>query len=180
MSDYFLGEIRIVPFNFAPNGWAFCNGQILPISQNTALFSLLGTYYGGNGTSNFGLPNLQGSVAVDYGSGANLTSRSLGETGGEQAVTITSSTMPSHVHTIEGSSANAGHTSPSGNLFAKPPTPPRQPTIDAYKAGALTTPVTLTNFISPGMGGSQPHNNLQPYLKLTYIIALTGIYPSRA
>jgi len=179
MADQFVGEIRIVPFNFAVTGWAMCDGQLISISQNTALFSLLGTFYGGNGTSNFALPNLQGRVAMDYGSGIGLTPRSLGEIGGSQTETLLTSEMPQHIHNIGGDSSAATSTTPTGNLFAVPPTPPRRPAIDVYKTGALTSPIILGNFIGLA-GGNQPHNNLQPYLTLTYIIAMQGIFPARS
>lgn len=183
MSDQFVGEIRIVPFNFAPVGWAFCNGQILPISQNTALFSLLGTYYGGNGTSTFGLPNLQGSVPLHVGGsgqGPGLSPYALGQTGGETAVTLQQSQLPAHTHALQGSTATATATTPGPTMaLATPPGNPRHPST-LYKPGAVTTPVPLDSSALAPMGSSQPHNNMQPYLTLNFIIALQGIYPPRS
>ena len=182
MSDQFVGEIRVVPFNFAPRGWALCNGQILSISQNTALFSLLGTYYGGDGRSTFALPNLQGSVPLhaDNSQGPGLSSYVLGETGGETTVTLLASELPAHTHALQGSTATATATTPGPTLaLANPPGNPRAPS-KLYKKPPVTTPITLdTSVVSPA-GGGQPHNNLQPYLTLNFIIALQGIFPPRS
>jgi microcystin-dependent protein len=164
MAEPFLSEIRIMSFNFAPKGWALCNGQLLPINQNQALFSLLGTTYGGNGQTTFALPNLQARVPIHFGAGF-----SLGETGGEQAHTVTMAEMPTHVHAALGSSTDGNASLPGGNVLAT--------AANAYGAAAsLTTlvPGTVTN-----VGGSQPHTNLQPYLVLTFCIALQGIFPSQ-
>lgn len=170
MSDQFVAEIRIVGFNFAPTGWAFCNGQLMPISQNTALFSLLGTYYGGDGKSNFALPNLQGSAPMQQGQGPGLSLRSLGETGGEQNVTLLNSEIPSHTHQANGlSSAGASSPSPAGNVWARTRALLYNTSQNTTMAGQVTT-------VS---GSSLPHNNLPPYLVLNYIIALQGIYPPR-
>ena len=174
MSDQFVAEIRLFPFNFAPTGWAMCNGQLLPISQNTALFSLVGTYYGGNGTSNFGLPNLQGCSALDMGQGAGLTDRVLGETGGSATVTLLTTEIPAHTHNLMCATTVGNVASPSGNSFgsAERGKPPGY----AAKTGtaAAMSPSAVGN-----TGGGQPHNNLQPYLTMNFCIALQGIYPSR-
>jgi len=174
MADPFVAEIRIFGFNFAPKGWAFCNGQILPLSQNTALFSLLGTTYGGNGKSNFALPNLQGSIPVNPGQGPGLSLYDLGETGGTESVTLLESEMPSHVHQV------LGNINPS-NLAT--PSPAR-----SWARSAPGTAYNTTNgpfvqaapeAIGPA-GGSLPHNNMMPYLTLNYCIALQGVFPPRS
>ncbi|MEO7717702.1 MAG: tail fiber protein [Capsulimonas sp.] len=176
MADQFLGEIRIVPFDFAPTGWAQCDGQLLAISQSSALFSLLGTYYGGNGQSNFALPNFQGNIPVAYGDGPGLSQRVLGETGGNPTVQLNLSTLASHTHVMNGDSNAATSTSPAGNLTATPATGPRRPNQmydpSAVNTGTQAGDVDLT-------GGNQPHNNLQPFLVMNFVISLTGIYPSR-
>lgn len=173
MSDQFLAEIRIVPFNFAPTGWATCDGQLLPIAQNTALFSLLGTTYGGNGQSTFALPNLQGSAIMHPGQGPGLSLHDLGESGGSDYVTLLSTEIPNHTHRLYTTHTVGTSTSPSGNAFA---------------VGAKGTPLYGPASGSPGTmhastlaysGGDQPHNNMQPYLTMTFIIALQGIYPAR-
>ncbi|MEO7720183.1 MAG: tail fiber protein [Capsulimonas sp.] len=177
MADQFVGEIRIVPFNFAPTGWAMCNGQILPISQNTALFSLLGTNFGGNGQTNFALPNLQDSVAVDFGAGAGLTERSMGETGGAASVTISESQLPQHKHVINASSSAATKFTPGGNLFAVPNAGPRRAN-QLYTTAAPNATMALSAIVPTG--GGLAHNNTQPYLALNFIIALQGIFPPRS
>ncbi|HEX9160073.1 MAG TPA: tail fiber protein [Thermoanaerobaculia bacterium] len=178
MSNPFVAEIRIFAGNFAPTGWALCNGQLLPISQNTALFSLLGTTYGGNGQSNFALPNLQGSAPMHPGQGPGLTLRSLGETGGEQAVTLLSTEMPSHTHTMQCSTmATAPNASPTNNVLApsggRGRPVPYAPSVPANNIPMSPSAVSVT-------GGSQPHNNMPPFLSLTFIIALQGVFPARA
>ena len=172
MADPFVGEIRILATNFAPTGWAFCNGQILPISQNTALFSLLGTTYGGNGTSTFALPNLQGSAPMHQGDGPGLTSRSLGETGGSQTVTLVTSEIPAHTHQLmhSGGSANTGTPSPDVG-FA------RTGVAQIY-AGGNPDAMAPAQGLFPA-GSSTPHNNMQPYLTLNFCIALQGVFPPR-
>ncbi len=178
--DPFVGEIRIVPFNFAPSGWALCNGQLLPISQNTALFSLLGTTYGGNGSTNFALPNLQGSVPMNAGSGPGLSPRVLGETGGVAAVALSASQMPLHSHTLQGSTITATTGVPSSAVaLGIPPGSARHPS-NLYKAGAVTTSVTLDASAIRPAGGGTAHNNMQPYLTLNFIIALQGVFPARS
>ncbi|HET9526148.1 MAG TPA: tail fiber protein [Pyrinomonadaceae bacterium] len=164
MSEPFLSEIKIVSFNFPPKGWALCNGQLLPINQNQALFALLGTTYGGNGQTNFALPNLRGRTPIHMGSG-----HTLGEAAGSTAVTITQQTMPQHIHFAQGSSNGGDSPTAANNLLAS--------ALNVYRqADNLTAlePTSLTN-----IGGSQPHNNMMPYLVLNFIIALQGIFPSR-
>ncbi len=158
MSDPFVAEIRMFAGNFAPRGWALCNGQLLQISQNTALFSLLGTTYGGDGKSTFALPNLQGRAPMHAGSGPGLSPHFLGEEAGVNSVTLLTSEMPSHSHLLLGTNARAGVGSPDGNVLNRGMDP---------------------NMVGPS-GGSQPHNNMQPYLALTFIIALQGVYPPRS
>jgi microcystin-dependent protein len=173
VSDQFVAEIRIFAGNFAPNGWAFCNGQLMPIAQNTALFSLLGTTYGGDGKSTFALPDLRTRAAIQPGTGPGLTQRLLGESGGEASTTLLSSQMPAHSHGLRASSALATTTVASGNMLAtvNAPNPPyHEPTAMA----AMGPNVLSTN------GSSAPHQNMQPYLHTTFIIALQGIFPPRA
>jgi microcystin-dependent protein len=170
MSNPFVAEIRIVSFNFAPTGWATCDGQILPISQNTALFSLLGTTYGGNGQSNFALPNLQGSLPMFWGQGPGLSLRNIGETGGSQAVTLLNTEMPLHSHQVAPGTGVAT-ADPSGAGLGPSPSRPY---------AASTTPGTaMSPFALSATGGSQPHNNLPPFLVLNFIIALQGVFPPR-
>jgi microcystin-dependent protein len=176
MADPFLAEIRIFPFGFAPRGWAACNGQLMPISQNTALFSLLGTTYGGDGRTTFALPDLMGSAPMQQGQGPGLSERYLGEAGGEPAVTLLQPEMPMHNHALQafvGRGANTNAPGPAVTLsssqgnFVYDSAPPN-PAAQMY----------------PGMlapsGGNQPHNNLQPYLTLNFCIALQGIFPPRS
>ncbi len=175
MADPFLAEIRLFAGNFAPTGWALCNGQLMPISQNTALFSLLGTTYGGNGQTTFALPNLQGSAPLGQGQGPGLTSRVLGEVGGSPYVTLSASQMPIHAHTAQASTAG-GSNSPAGNVWGESKlgkTP-----LFVYAASGANNVTMNPNAISV-VGGSQPHNNMPPFLTLNFIIALQGIYPSR-
>jgi microcystin-dependent protein len=169
MSSPFIGEIRLFPYNFAPRGWAFCAGQILPIAQNTALFSLLGTNYGGNGQTTFGLPDLRGRVAMSSGQGPGLANYSLGEMSGVETITLSQSQMPPHTHLLACSSDDGNAGSPPGNFPASAANP-----IYANAANSSMNPAALN--IS---GGGQPHSNLQPYLILNYCIALEGIFPSR-
>jgi microcystin-dependent protein len=172
MADPFVAEIRIFPFNFAPRGWAFCDGQLLPLSQNTALFSLLGTTYGGNGKSNFALPNMEGNAPMHPGQGPGLSLHDLGETGGSQTVSLLESEIPSHTHTVRVVSdpgdlqapAAARAIARSGNGFA-------------YVTGPANMQLAFQTL--PPAGGDQPHNNMQPYLTLNFCIALQGVFPPR-
>ncbi|HET6841596.1 MAG TPA: tail fiber protein [Candidatus Angelobacter sp.] len=175
MSNPFVAEIRIFAGNFAPKGWALCDGQILPISQNTALFSLLGTTYGGDGRSNFALPNLQGSAPMQAGQGQGLSLRDLGEIGGEQAVTLLQTEMPAHSHGIQ---ASAGTTQPTpvGNAWGSG----QKGFGNAYVASDPLTNVQMNPFGTSIAGGNQPHNNMPPFLGLTFIIALQGVFPPRS
>ena len=171
MADPFVAEIRIFPFNFAPKGWAFCNGQILPISQNTALFSLLGTTYGGNGQSTFALPNLQGSAPMHPGQGPGLSLHDLGEVGGSEFVTLLQSEIPAHSHNFVCSNADSNSQGPEANRFG-----------GGIGMALYATPGALVNLAPEALtptGGSLPHNNMQPYLTLNFNIALQGVFPPR-
>ena len=174
MSNPFVGEIRIFGFNFAPTGWALCNGQLMPISQNTALFSLLGTYYGGDGKTTFALPNLQGSAALHQGQGPGLTDRIIGETGGEASVTLIQTEMPAHSHSTGCDSGTGGNAVPTGGMWA---TTGRGRPLP-YSSNAPNAP--MSGQALAAAGGNQPHNNMPPYLTLNFCIALQGIYPPRS
>jgi microcystin-dependent protein len=177
MSDQFVAEIRVFGCNFAPKGWAFCDGQILPLSQNTALFSLLGTTYGGDGISNFALPNLQGSAPMHPGQGPGLSFHDLGETGGEDAVTLLQSEIPVHTHAInclDGPRVGGQVGSPGNGILAKTGGIP----ASAYVSGGSANQTMGTSMVTSA-GGNQPHNNLMPYLTLNFCIALQGVYPPR-
>ena len=171
MAEPFLSEIRIFSFNFAPKGWALCNGQLLPINQNQALFSLLGTTYGGDGRVNFGLPNLQSRAPIHMGSG-----HTLGEAGGEQAHTLSIGEMPTHTHglnsntAVVGAAANATQVAPTSNYWANS----GKSVYSTLTGNAVMSPQTVTN-----VGASQPHLNMQPFLVLNFCIALQGIFPSQ-
>lgn len=166
----YVGEILLVGFNFAPKGWAFCNGQILPIAQNTALFSLLGTTYGGNGVQTFALPDLRSRTPIGSGQGPGLSPYALGQTGGEETVTLTAEQMPAHTHNVFGSSTIANKATPGGNLWAT------QSLLQIYSA---TSDSGMADGSVTPAGSGQPHDNRSPYLTLNYIIALGGIFPSR-
>jgi microcystin-dependent protein len=173
MSNQFVAEIRIFAGNFAPTGWALCNGQLMPISQNTALFSLLGTTYGGDGKSTFALPDLQGSAPMQQGQGPGLSLRVLGEVGGEQNVTLLQTEMPAHGHGVQ-AAAGTGLADPTNNVWAS----------GAKGFGSVYSPSSGSNTpMSPAAtsitGGNLPHNNMMPYLCLTFIIALQGVFPPR-
>jgi microcystin-dependent protein len=189
MADPFVAEIRIFPFFFAPKGWAFCDGQLLPISQNTALFSLLGTTYGGDGKSNFSLPDLQGRAGKHPGQGPGLSLFDLGQTGGTQFVTLLQSEMPLHQHRFGGTTGAAtsqgppdgpapqtAFTSPEGNIWCKVPGG-RNGSLQLYHP---TPNVAVNPNCMSLAGGSLPHNNLQPYLILNFCIALQGVFPPRS
>ena len=168
MSEPFLGELRLFPYNFAPRGWAFCSGQIMSISQNTALFALLGTTFGGNGQTTFALPDLRGRAALSSGQGPGLSSYVLGENGGTENVTLIQNQMPMHNHMVNASTADATATRPTGAVL----------TSGGSYAAASDGTVMNPQMIGVA-GGSQPHQNMQPYLVLNYCIALEGIFPSR-
>lgn len=173
MADPFVAEIRIFPFNFAPRGWAWCDGQLMPLSQNTALFSLLGTTYGGNGKSNFALPDLQGRAPMHPGQGPGLSLHDLGETGGSETVTLLESEIPSHSHAL------MVQTNPA-NLAA--PSPARSLSRSAPDAAYTTSTASLVSMAGEALapaGGDQPHNNLMPFLTFYFCIALQGVFPPR-
>lgn len=170
MADPFVAEIRIMPYNFAPSRWAFCSGQLLPIAQNTALFSLLGTYYGGDGKSTFALPNLNGSVPIGAGDGPGLTSRFLGESGGQNAISLLSSEMPAHTHGVQAHAEPGELRMPKGSALAVSTEANVYGASGNVQMNAETVAVT-------GQGLS--HNNMQPYLVLNFCIALQGVFPAR-
>ena len=165
MSEPFMGEIKLVSFNFAPKGWALCNGQFLPINQNQALFSLLGTTYGGNGQTTFALPNLRGRVPIHMGN-----THTLGEAAGSTAVTVNIQQLPTHLHLLQATNVDQSRTAvPTGNFIG--------PVNNMFAAASALTTMNPTDVAS--VGGSQPHNNMMPYLALTFIICLSGIFPSQ-
>lgn len=168
MAEPFLSEIRIMSFGFAPKGWALCNGQLLPINQNQALFSLLGTTYGGDGRVNFGLPDLQGRVPIHMGSG-----HTLGERGGEQAHTLSISEIPTHVHVLNASTTVATTNTPGNTLVTG------QSTASSLYASAASGLVAMSPAAVANVGGSQAHLNMEPFLVLNFSIALQGIFPSQ-
>ncbi len=165
MPTPFLGEVKMISWNFAPKGWAFCNGQFLPINQNQALFSILGTTYGGNGQTTFALPDLRGHTSIHTGNG-----HTLGERGGESAHTLSIQELPTHNHLAQGSNASGILLSPADNTWAVTTQNPYAST----NPNSAMDPATIGN-----VGGSQAHNNMQPYLVINFIIALQGIFPSR-
>jgi len=167
--DPFIGQIMMFGGNFAPRGWALCDGSLLPISQNQALFSILGTTYGGDGKTNFALPDLRGRAPIHAGSGPGLSPRKLGQKGGVEQVTLTTSQIPSHSHTLQGRSDAAGSDDPSGRSLGKSNIYARQAADTAMAASSITA-----------TGGGQPHENMQPFLGINFIIALVGVYPSRS
>ena len=173
MSDQFLAEIRIFPFNFPPTGWAFCDGQLMPISQNTALFALLGTFYGGDGKSTFALPNLQGSAPMQTGQGQGLTERFLGEMSGVETITLLVTEIPLHTHTLMAAGSDPAESNVATNNAMA-----RSKNGNAYTS--TLNPITQMAFQAlPPAGGGLPHNNMQPYLTLNFCIALQGIFPQR-
>ena len=175
MADPFVAEIRIFPFNFAPKGWAWCDGQLLPLSQNTALFSLLGTTYGGDGKSNFALPDLQGRAPMHPGQGPGLSLHDLGETGGSETVSLLESEIPSHSHAMRGHNGDqADAQNPSANTALA-----QSANGFAYQTVTNTNLVNLNDGILAPAGGDQPHNNLMPYLTFYFNIALQGVFPPR-
>jgi microcystin-dependent protein len=173
MSDQFLGEIRVFSFNFPPTGWAQCNGQVMPISQNTALFALLGTTYGGNGSTNFALPDLQGSVAMNHGQSSGLSLYDLGESGGADTVTLLPSEIPAHSHAVRGQTNLGNIQEPA-------------PTRSLARSGGATIYTSSTTGLAPmapqslgTAGSSQPHDNISPTLVMQFCIAIQGIFPPR-
>ena len=171
MSNQFVAEIRMFAGNFAPTGWALCNGQLLPISQNTALFSLLGTFYGGDGKSTFALPNLQDRTPMFWGQGPGLTDRVQGEQGGTDSVTLLQSEIPVHSHQLLGATDDVNSLSPVNAM------PGAAESVGLYRSGANST--MGASALLP-QGASLPHNNRQPYLAVTFIIALSGVFPPRS
>jgi microcystin-dependent protein len=170
MADPFIGEIRMFGFNFNPRGWAFCAGQLLPISQNTALFSLIGTYYGGNGQTTFGLPDLRGRVGISMGQGPGLPNYNIGQAGGTETVTLTQNQMPQHSHPMAANNGSGTASRPSGGVLAN----------SGASQYAAAPDGTIMNPASIGLsGGNQPFSIIQPYLTINFCIALSGIFPSR-
>ena len=171
--DPFVAEIRIFPFNFAPKGWAWCDGQLLPLSQNTALFSLLGTTYGGNGMSNFALPDLQGRAPMHPGQGPGLSLHDLGETGGSETVTLLESEIPAHTHVLMADPNVSETADPGGNSLA------RSSSLNVYQTNVNQNLVNMSDSTIAPTGGDQSHNNMQPYLTFYFCIALQGVFPPR-
>lgn len=169
--DAYLGEIAIVGFNFAPRGWATCDGQLLPIDQNSALFSLLGTFYGGDGVQTFALPDLRGRVPIHTGQGPGLQNYFQGQTGGEETVTLSVNQIPTHDHTISGQSALGTTANATGGVWAS------QSRLNVYSSASPDSPMNPAAVSTAG--GSQPHDNRSPFLTLNYVISLFGVYPSR-
>lgn len=176
MSEPFIAEVRIFAGSFAPRDWAFCDGELLPIANNTALFSLIGTTYGGDGRSTVGLPNLQGRAAMHPGRGPGLTARRLGERVGVETVTLNEAQIPSHTHQLRGSSSAGEETEPGPTVSMAQPRGGR-----IYNDQAQAQPLeSLASLAAGDTGGSQAHNNMQPYIAMNFIIALMGLYPSRS
>lgn len=172
MSSPYIGEIRMFGGNFAPAGWAFCDGSIIAISENDALFTLIGTTYGGDGQETFALPDLRGRLPIHTGSGPGLSNRILAETGGTESVSLSTTQIPAHAHALLGSSSQASALNPAGAVVASPTN------IDLYRPGSTPTQALASNAISP-VGGSQPHDNTQPFLCISFIISLFGIFPTQ-
>ena len=173
MSQSFVGEIRMFGGSFAPQGWAFCDGRLLSVSENDTLFSLIGTTYGGDGQTTFALPDLRGRAPIHMGQGAGLSSHAIGSNGGVEKVTVTVNQLPSHDHSFSASSATAGATSPSGNVVASPAS------IDLFRPGSTLDQTMASNAVAP-TGNTQSHDNVQPFQCVSFIISLYGIYPSRS
>lgn len=172
MSEPFVGQIKMFAGNFAPRGWAFLDGQLLSINQNEALFSLLGTIYGGDGRTTFGLPDLRGRLPLHVGQGPGLSNRPIGSKGGTEKETITETQLPSHTHTMQGSSSVANQAGPQGRVVAE------SSTFDLYQSGAPGADMSADAITS--VGGGQSHTNLMPFLCINFIIALFGVFPSRS
>jgi microcystin-dependent protein len=182
MSNPFVAEIRIFPFNFAPKGWAFCDGQILPLSQNTALFSLLGTTYGGDGKSNFALPDLQGQTPMFYQQGPGLSDYFIGETGGSETVTLLQTELPMHNHTVNATTVQGSVADPNNAMLSEGQFSNQGVSgpVNYYVSDAAT-PATTMHPLTVGIaGGGLPHNNMMPYLTLNFCIALQGVFPPRS
>jgi microcystin-dependent protein len=176
MSDQFVAEIRIFPFNFPPTGWAFCDGQLMPISQNTALFALLGTTYGGDGKSTFALPDMQGNAPMQPGQGQGLSLRDLGEMSGVESITLLQSEMPAHTHVMQVSTQQGDIQQPTNTTSVARP----NGALPFVAGSPGNPPLVLMAFQAlPPAGGGLPHNNMQPYLTLNFCIALQGIFPQR-
>lgn len=171
MSDPYVGEVRLFAGNFAPLGWAFCQGQLVPISENETLFNLIGTTYGGDGQQTFGLPDLRGRVPVHQGQGLGLTPRQMGEMAGVESVALSTVQMPAHSHALRASTAAASVTTPAGALLGAT-------SVNSYDNASAGTPMAAAAIT--GAGGSQPHDNMAPTLALNYIISLFGIYPTQS
>jgi len=169
--DPYIGQIMMVGFNFAPRGWALCNGQLLSIAQNTALFSLLGTYYGGDGRTTFGLPDLRGRMPIHQGQGSGLTNRTIGQPGGEETVSLSSTQMPQHTHLVAAQSGPGNSTNPTNNY------PAASSARDNIYSNTANT--TMNAQMDAPSGGGQPHDNMSPYLTINFIIATEGIFPPR-
>jgi len=178
VADPFVAEIRMFGFNFAPTGWAQCNGQLMPISQNTALFSLLGTMYGGNGVSTFGLPDLAGSAPIHFGQAPGLSDRVQGETGGEPSVTLIQSEMPSHGHALGASTGTGTSADPAGNVWAAGKV--GRQAVSLYAPAPGPNPPAMSPLALAVSGGSLPHNNMPPFLAVNFCIALQGVFPPRS
>jgi microcystin-dependent protein len=179
--DPFLGQISLLGCNFAPQGWALCQGQLLTIAQNTALFSLLGTNFGGDGVSNFELPDLRGRVALGFGQGTGLSAYTMGQTGGSETVSISSTNYPAHSHMLSAAASPATENAPTGLFEAQGQAGGRGGSVNlALYSGAGTATTLAPAGLTAAPGGGQPHNNLQPYLALNFCIALQGIFPARS
>ena len=172
MGQPFVGEIRMVGFSFAPAGWAFCNGQLMPISENETLFTLIGTTYGGDGQSTFALPNLQGRMPVHQGTGSGLPTRTIGEAAGVESVTLISGQLPLHTHVALAQTASGNQPTPGGNIWASS-------TLNEYAGPALAPNATMNAGNLLSAGGNQPHENMSPFLTVNFVISLFGIFPSQ-
>lgn len=179
MTEPFVGEIRPIAFTFTPEGWAECNGQLLPLQQNTALFVLLGTTFGGNGTTNFGLPNLQGMMPMGQGAGPGLTPRSLGETGGAESVALRAAELPAHTHTLQALKGLGTTNNPSGALWAQPRYGRAAEKSFAPAGTGAAEKVPMNSGMVSNTGSGSPHNNMPPFLPIRFVIALQGVFPPR-
>jgi microcystin-dependent protein len=178
MANPYLGEIRLFAFGYAPQGWMLCNGQTLSIAQYSALYSLLGTTYGGDGVTTFNLPNLQSRVPVHFGQGAGLSSYSMGEATGSETVTLNATQMPSHTHAVNATTGSGSQSSPAGNYLASPGASPHGTTVAPYAPSNSGNATTLSGATIGAAGGSQPHSNLQPVLCVSFCICVSGLFPA--